>query len=136
MVGNYKKKGTRGGDVDEQLSMKFWKTNSLYGNQQPKLDLMYKHKQSCIKKYAKHKIQVAKIVYLNPNLHHSMFFAKTEEDLLNKYILRCSKMHYGLTWIQVKKLSYEFAKTNDIKHPASWNNNKMADADWLASFRK
>lgn len=37
---------------------------------------------------------------------------------------------------KLKKLAYEFAKANEIKYPASWNNNKMAGANWLASFRK
>ena len=78
-----------------------------------------------------HKILVAKIVYSNPNLHHSKFLQKQKRIL---FILACSKMHYGLTCIQVKKLAYEFAKANDIKDPASWNNNKMAGADWLASL--
>ena len=61
---------------------------------------------------------------------------KIEEEHLNKYILECSKMHYGLTCVQVKKLAYEFAKANELKYPASWDSNKMAGADWLASFRK
>ncbi|KAF2897733.1 hypothetical protein ILUMI_08442 [Ignelater luminosus] len=59
-----------------------------------------------------------------------------EKALLNKYITDCLKMHYGLTCIQVRKLASEFAKANNLKSSASWDNNKMAEKDWLESYRK
>lgn len=49
---------------------------------------------------------------------------------MNKYILDSSHVSKS------KKLAYEFAKTNEINYPTSWNNKKMAGADWLASFLK
>ncbi|CAB3235439.1 unnamed protein product [Arctia plantaginis] len=45
-------------------------------------------------------------------------------------------MHYGLTIEQVRKLAYEFAKANYIKHPPSWDHNKMAGKDWMECYRK
>ncbi|KAG5887165.1 hypothetical protein JTB14_002520 [Gonioctena quinquepunctata] len=38
-------------------------------------------------------------------------FSTEEEKLLNDYIIKCCKMHYGLTTIQARKLAYEYAKS-------------------------
>lgn len=140
MVRNYKKKGTRSGEVDEQAMLKaidevlenklsFRKSAAKYGVNAQTL-------QSRIKKLRKTQDLGSETRVFESKFASQQVFTKTEEDLLNKYILECSKMHYGLTCVQVKKLAYEFAKANEIKYPASWNNNKMAGADWLASFRK
>ncbi|KAH9643097.1 hypothetical protein HF086_008813 [Spodoptera exigua] len=63
-------------------------------------------------------------------------FSTEEEALLNNYIIECSKMHYGLTIIQVRKLAYEFAKANQLNFHPSWHHNKMAGKEWLDSFRR
>ncbi|XP_047123036.1 uncharacterized protein LOC124806312 [Hydra vulgaris] len=63
-------------------------------------------------------------------------FTAEEETLLNKYIVKCSKMHYGLTMVQVRRLAYEYANVNQLKYPPSWNHNKMAGKEWLDSYRR
>ncbi|CAB3229729.1 unnamed protein product [Arctia plantaginis] len=133
MVRNYKKKGTRTGEVDEQAMLKaidevlenklsLRKSATKYGVNAQTL-------QSRIKKLRKTQDLGGEHRVFESKFASQQVFTKTEEDLLNKYILECSKMHYGLTCIQVKKLAYEFAKANKIKYPASWDNNKTAGAD-------
>ncbi|XP_022834564.1 uncharacterized protein LOC111362220 [Spodoptera litura] len=139
MVRNYKKKGTRSGEVDEvaiskavdevilnKLSLR--KSAAMYGVNPQTL-------QSRLKKLRTRDLLSENRVF-DSKFASQQVLTKIEEELLNKYILECSKMHYGLTCVQVKKLAYEFAKANGLKYPASWERNKMAGADWLASFRK
>ncbi|KAG5864114.1 hypothetical protein JTB14_018087 [Gonioctena quinquepunctata] len=59
-----------------------------------------------------------------------------EEKLLNDYIIKCCKMHYGLTTIQTRKLAYEYAKSLSLKYPAKWEENKMAGKEWMYGFRR
>ncbi|XP_044762023.1 uncharacterized protein LOC123319221 [Coccinella septempunctata] len=140
MVRNYKKKGTRSGEVDEQAMSKA--VNEVLKNKlslrksAAKYEVNAQTLQSRIKKLRETKDLSSKNRVFESKFASQQVFTKTEEDLLNKYILSCSKMHYGLSCSQVKKLAYEFAEANNIKYPASWNNNKMAGTDWLASFRK
>ncbi|CAF4937022.1 unnamed protein product [Pieris macdunnoughi] len=63
-------------------------------------------------------------------------FSMEEEKLLNDYIIKCCKMHYGLTTIQTRKLAYEYAKSLCLKYPAKWEENKMAGKEWLYGFRR
>lgn len=58
-------------------------------------------------------------------------FTTEEEAFLNKYITDCSKMHYELSIVQVRKLTYEFSKANQLHYPPSWNHNRMAGKQWL-----
>lgn len=140
MVRNYKKKGTRSRDVDEQSMIKaiddILENNLSLRKSAAKYGVNAQTLQSRIKKLRKTQDLDCENRVYESKFASQQVFTKTEEDLLNEYILSCSKMHYGLTCIQVRKLAYEFAKANDIKYPASWDNNKMAGADWLASFRK
>ncbi|KAG5864203.1 hypothetical protein JTB14_008836 [Gonioctena quinquepunctata] len=55
--------------------------------------------------------------------------------MLNDYITKCSKMHYGCTLLQIRSLAYEYAKQLDCKYPSSWDKNNMAGMDWMSSFR-
>ncbi|CAH2097442.1 unnamed protein product [Euphydryas editha] len=103
---------------------------SLYGNQQPNIELMHKL-QSSIKKLYKTHLGSENRAFEFKFASHQVL-TKTEEDLLNKYILAFSKMEYGLTCIQVKKLAYEFAKANDIKYPA--NLRKPENTNAIRSF--
>lgn len=63
-------------------------------------------------------------------------FTTEEATLLNKYIAKGSKMHYGWAIIQVRKLAYEIARVNQLHYPPSWNQNKVAGKDWLDSCRR
>lgn len=41
-------------------------------------------------------------------------FTRNEENLLKDYLIKSSKMNYGLTYKQAKELAYEYATSNDI----------------------
>jgi hypothetical protein len=56
--------------------------------------------------------------------------------MLTDYIITASKMHYGLSAPESRKLSYEFATANAITVPASWNRDKCAGYEWLRAFLK
>ncbi|GBP71467.1 hypothetical protein EVAR_103352_1 [Eumeta japonica] len=140
MVRNYKKKGTRSGEVDEQAM--FRAIDEILGNilflrkSATKYGVNALTLQSRIKKLRKTQDLDSENRVFEYKFALQQIVTKTEEDHLNKYVLACSKIYYGLTCIQVKDLAYGFAKANDINYPVSWDNNKMAGADWLASFRK
>lgn len=63
-------------------------------------------------------------------------FSGEEEHLLNDYLLKCSSMHYGLTYRQTRELAYEYAVRLNKKFPAKWHDEKLAGIDWMKSFRK
>lgn len=62
-------------------------------------------------------------------------FTAAQEKHLNEYIIKCSKMHYGLTLLQVRQLAYEYAKKLECHYPSSWDIKKCAGVDWAFGFR-
>lgn len=66
----------------------------------------------------------------------SQVFTTEQEKLLTDYLIKCSKMHYGLSMIQTRKLAYEYAKEMKNHYPPSWDEKGMAGEDWLLGFRK
>ncbi|KAB0802688.1 hypothetical protein PPYR_04874 [Photinus pyralis] len=58
------------------------------------------------------------------------------EEELSNYLIECSKMYFGLSTKEVRRLGYEFAIKNDIRVHDGWRENKMASADWLSAFLK
>lgn len=73
-------------------------------------------------------------VVFQSNLTCGMVFSEEEEAKLRHYLLTASKMHYGLTTVQVRNLAYEFAAALDKKYPNSWDLNKIAGYDWFKGF--
>ena len=63
-------------------------------------------------------------------------FTLEQENLLDHYVVHASKIYFGLSPQLFRKLAYEFAVANNIKHPTSWNVNKSAGADWFGAFIK
>lgn len=63
-------------------------------------------------------------------------FNLNQEKLLTEYIIKCSKMHHGLTLSQVRHLAYQYAKQLGVHYPKSWDSNQSAGHDWISSFRK
>lgn len=65
----------------------------------------------------------------------SQIFTSEEEEKLAKYMIESSKLHYGLTKLQARKLAYDYAlaikKTN---MPDNWIQNKVASKDWIRGF--
>lgn len=63
-------------------------------------------------------------------------FNDTEEQQLKEYLKSASKMCYGLTYTQTRKLSYEYAVKINKKFPTSWEKNQFAGLDWIYGFMK
>ncbi|KAG7300114.1 hypothetical protein JYU34_015655 [Plutella xylostella] len=136
----YIKKGTRSGEVNEEAmkcaikevldkTLSVRKSAVKYGLKPSTLETRIKkhHKNVAAEETAR----VFKSKYTS-----NQVFTIEEESILNKYITDWSKMHYGLTTIQVRKLAFEFANANKLQYPPTWNHNKMAGKDWLDSFRR
>lgn len=63
-------------------------------------------------------------------------FTDEEETLLVDYILKASRLNYGLTLKNVRSLAYQFATKNGKKCDPLWDTNKIAGKEWLRTFRK
>lgn len=63
-------------------------------------------------------------------------FTNDQESLLVKYIIRCSKINYGLTCKQIRKLAYDYATKSNIKIINKWKETHLAGVDWLTGFMK
>ncbi|KAB0805337.1 hypothetical protein PPYR_02307 [Photinus pyralis] len=62
-------------------------------------------------------------------------FSTQEELELEKYIKRCSDINYGLTYVQIQKLAYEFAiALPHCNFPQEWREAKQAKEGWLRGF--
>ncbi|KAB0804105.1 hypothetical protein PPYR_01075 [Photinus pyralis] len=61
-------------------------------------------------------------------------FTIVEEKMLCKYVMKCSDIQYGLTYIQVRKLAFQYAVKLEKTMPESWKNVKQAGVDWMYSF--
>ena len=61
-------------------------------------------------------------------------FSGEEEVLLSQYLQTSSKMYFGLTPSEVRKLAYEFAFKNSKQMPLSWQENCSAGLDWFQGF--
>ncbi|CAI6354301.1 unnamed protein product [Macrosiphum euphorbiae] len=66
----------------------------------------------------------------------NQIFSKEQENMLVKYILRCSQINYGMTLVQIRKLAYDYAVKVTLKIPDSWKLNLTAGNDWLYCFMK
>ena len=51
------------------------------------------------------------------------------------YIIKCSKMNYGMTYKLILQLAYDYHKRLECKFPSSWI-DKIAGIDWLQGFIK
>ncbi|XP_046659128.1 jerky protein homolog-like isoform X1 [Homalodisca vitripennis] len=63
-------------------------------------------------------------------------FTREEEVELVQYLLQCSKMHYGLSRTEVKKLAFDYAKLNGKTYPPTWNRDSKAGDQWYLDFMK
>ncbi|XP_047127700.1 uncharacterized protein LOC105844004 [Hydra vulgaris] len=61
-------------------------------------------------------------------------FTNEEETSLSDYLLRASKLHYGLSTKTTPKPVYEFAMTLSKRIPKSWKSLQIAGKQWLRSF--
>lgn len=63
-------------------------------------------------------------------------FSEKQEEMLCNYLITCSKMLYGVSRKEARKLAYNFAKVNSIEYPTSWNNEGQAGKTWYYGFMK
>lgn len=61
-------------------------------------------------------------------------FSIDQEKELGKFVEDMSKMYYGLTVVQLRKLAYSYAATNNIPYPPAWDKTKQAGRDWYRGF--
>ena len=65
----------------------------------------------------------------------SQVFTNDEEKMLERYLLRSSKMNYGLTYKYTRSLAFQYASTLK-KCPAKWTQNREAGIEWMKGFMK
>jgi len=56
--------------------------------------------------------------------------------MLVDYVIKCSKLNYGMTHKQVHQLAYDNGRRLDCKFPSSWIDNKIVGINWLQCFMK
>lgn len=66
--------------------------------------------------------------------HTQQVFSKEQEMELEKYLLKSSRINYGLTYEITRKLAYEYAKLLKTKMPDSWERDKKAGVEWMKGF--
>ncbi|KAF2905345.1 hypothetical protein ILUMI_00828 [Ignelater luminosus] len=71
-----------------------------------------------------------------PNYAVRRIFSAEQEDELGEYITKCSKMAYGISTKECRKLAFEMAIRNNIKVPDSWHVCKSAGVEWMRHFLK
>ncbi|XP_026315200.1 uncharacterized protein LOC113226693 [Hyposmocoma kahamanoa] len=65
----------------------------------------------------------------------SQIFTTEEEEKLVDYMMVSSKLHYGLTKLQARKLAYDYAvATKKTNIPDNWIKNEIASKDWIRGF--
>lgn len=75
-------------------------------------------------------------VSFNPNFKSRQVFTDEMEKALEKYLLRCQKMFYGVTPKKARQLAYQYAEHNSLKYPESWKEKHQAGEDWFSGFMK
>lgn len=68
--------------------------------------------------------------------YHRQIFSDKEEILLKEYLLKSSKIHYGLAYIQTRKLAFDYAMRLEKVIPKSWKINESAGVDWMKCFMR
>jgi hypothetical protein len=71
-----------------------------------------------------------------PNYANGQIFSATQEKNISDYLQMASKQNHGLTTIATRKLAYEYAVKIGKPISNSWEEKKMASADWLSGFMK
>lgn len=71
-----------------------------------------------------------------PHYDTKKVFTEEQESSLVDYVKQCAFLHYGLTLFNLRKLAYQFAKENKIKHPSKWDDEQLGGEGWARWFRK
>lgn len=70
-----------------------------------------------------------------PNTTVRQVFIPQQEELLASYLKKASKMNYGLTSMQARKLAYQYATKLNLKFPQQWCTAKQAGSEWWYGFK-
>lgn len=89
-----------------------------------------------LKRYVKKSRQNPDFDTFAPTFKHTQVFSLADEKRLADYILKASKLHYGLSTKTTRRLAFEYASVNSRKYPKTWNENKSAGKEWLLGFMK
>ncbi|XP_031335285.1 tigger transposable element-derived protein 6-like [Photinus pyralis] len=73
---------------------------------------------------------------LCPNYKVRQIFTDEQEKILCDYIVSCSKMFYGLSRDDTRRLAYEMALKNQLPVPETWRFNESATLSWIKGFQK
>lgn len=68
------------------------------------------------------------------NISYFQLFTAEQETALVEYALKCSKLYYGLSILDLKKLAYDFANKIKVKTPPNWEKNECASRKWFEGF--
>lgn len=69
----------------------------------------------------------------NAKLGRNPVFSEDQERALVKHITKLANIFYGITPLELRRLSYKFAVKNNIKHTFD-HEKKLAGEDWLKLF--
>ncbi|XP_023311994.1 uncharacterized protein LOC111692299 [Anoplophora glabripennis] len=69
-----------------------------------------------------------------PNLTVRQIFSAEQEQMMANYLQKCSRMHYGLTSTDTRKLAYKYAKALNLNIPNKWDEEEKAGREWLFGF--
>ncbi|KAJ4425557.1 hypothetical protein ANN_27752 [Periplaneta americana] len=69
-------------------------------------------------------------------IKNRQIFMQFEETELVEYILQASDIYFRLSPKEVRMLAYQVAVANSKEMLKSWEENKVAGADWLSAFIK
>lgn len=53
-----------------------------------------------------------------------------------KYLIKSSKLCYGLSRNDLRHLAFEFAKKIKIDYPETWKKHELAGEGWYAGFMR
>ena len=67
--------------------------------------------------------------------NHQIFTIQ-QEELLVVYLIKSSKVQYGLIYKQVQKLSYDYSLSLGIKNDKSWSIIQLPGVDWVKGFMR
>lgn len=68
------------------------------------------------------------------NIKSQQVFTDQEEQMLEKYLLTASQLHYGLSKKELAVLAFQFAIENKKKMPPKWAEKKRAGKEWVRCF--
>lgn len=91
-------------------------------------------KTTLMRHIAKHKASNHSDFVYESRINHRQIFSPEEEDLLAKYVIQASKLHYGLPRAELKKLAFNFAEKNNKTIPKNWFEQGAAGRNWLTLF--